>query len=104
VVLGEYDRNEASPFFALQEAMGKRLYPGQWSRKNIIGARAVLQSVGPEKMREIQQKYYIPNNAALIVTGDVDPQRVFALAEMAFGDWKKWRRSLRRSHPAHPAI
>jgi zinc protease len=89
VVLGEYDRNEANPFFALQEAMGKRLYPGQWSRKNIIGARAVLQSVGPEKMREIQQKYYIPNNAALIVTGDVDPQRVFALAERAFGDWKK---------------
>ena len=87
VVLGEYDRNEASPFFALQEAMGKRLYPGQWSRKNIIGERAVLQSVGPEKMREIQQKYYIPNNSALLVTGDVNPARVFQLAELVFGDW-----------------
>ena len=89
VVLGEYDRNEANPFFALQEAMGQRLYPGQWSRKNIIGARSVLQTVGPEKMREIQQKYYVPNNSALIVAGDVDPERVFALAQEVFGDWKR---------------
>jgi zinc protease len=88
VVLGEYDRNEASPFFALQERMGKLTYPGQWSRKNIIGERAVLQTVGPDKMREIQQKYYIPNNSALIVTGDVDASRVFSLAESVFGDWK----------------
>ena len=89
VVLGEYDRNEASPFFALQEAIGKRTYPGQWSRKNIIGERPVLQSVGPEKMREIQKKYYVPNNSALIVAGDVDPARVFQLAAEVFGDWKK---------------
>jgi zinc protease len=89
VVLGEYDRNEASPFFALQEAIGKRVYPGQWSRKNIIGERTVLQTVGPEKMREIQKKYYVPNNSALLVAGDVDPQRVFQLAEAVFGDWKK---------------
>lgn len=89
VVLGEYDRNEASPFFALQEAIGKRVYPGQWSRKNIIGERTVLQTVGPEKMREIQKKYYVPNNSALLVTGDVDPQRVFQLAEAVFGDWKR---------------
>lgn len=89
VVLGEYDRNEASPFFALQEAVGKRVYPGQWSRKNIIGERTVLQTVGPEKMREIQKKYYVPNNSALLVAGDVDPQRVFQLAEAVFGDWKR---------------
>ena len=89
VVLGEYDRNEASPFFTLQEQMGKLLYPGQWSRKNIIGERSVLQTVSPDKMREIQKKYYVPNNSALLVTGDVDAQRVFQLAEQIFGDWKK---------------
>ena len=89
VVLGEYDRNEASPFFALTATMGKRLYPGQWSRKNIIGERTVLQSVGPDKMREIQRKYYVPNNSALIVAGDVDPVRVFQLAEEIFSDWQR---------------
>ena len=89
VVLGEYDRNESMPGFELQERMGRLLYPGQWSRKNIIGERGVLQTVTPEKMREIQHRYYVPNNTALIVTGDVDPARVFSLSERLLGDWSR---------------
>lgn len=89
VVIGEYDRNESNPFFKLQSEIGKRLYPGQWSRKNVIGDRDVILTVTPEKMREIQRKYYVPNNAVLIVTGDVVPDSVFALAEKTFGDWSK---------------
>jgi zinc protease len=30
----------------------------------------------------------VPNNAALIVTGDVDPTDIFRAAEREFGDWK----------------
>ncbi|NUQ11087.1 MAG: insulinase family protein [Gemmatimonadaceae bacterium] len=89
VVLGEYDRNESNPFFELQQAMGKALYPGQWSRKNVIGERTVLQRVTPAQMLEIQRRYYVPNNTALIVTGDVDPDTVFALAERFLGDWPR---------------
>jgi zinc protease len=89
VVLGEYDRNESNPFFSLQTEVGKLTYPGQWSRKNIIGERPVLQSVTPDQLREIQRKYYVPNNAVLIVAGDVVPDAIFRLAESAFGDWKR---------------
>lgn len=89
VVLGEYDRNEASPGFGLTQAMLAALYPGQTSRKNTIGSRTVLRNVTPEQMRTIQRKYYVPNNTALIVTGDVDPARVFALADSAFGTWER---------------
>jgi zinc protease len=89
VVLGEYDRNESNPFFALQTEVGKLTYRGQWSRKNIIGERPVLQSVTPEQLREIQHKYYVPNNTVLLVSGDVVPGEVFPLAEAAFGDWKR---------------
>ena len=88
VVLGEYDRNESNPLFTLSAAMDRLLYPGQFGRKNVIGERAVLATVTPEKLREIQRKYYIPNNSVLIVTGDVNPNQIFALAEAAFGDWK----------------
>jgi zinc protease len=73
----------------MQEELGRRLYPGQWSRKNITGERSVLQSVTPERMREIQRKYYVPNNTALIVTGAVTAQRVFELAEAILGDWPR---------------
>jgi zinc protease len=89
VVLGEYDRNEANPFFEFQARTGQLLYPGQWSRKNIIGERAVLQSVTPDRLREIQRKYYVPNNSVLIITGDVNPERMFQLAERFLGDWQR---------------
>jgi zinc protease len=89
VVIGEYDRNESSPFFQLTRAMDERLYPGNFSRKNIIGDRQVILSTTPEKMRTIQRKYYVPNNTALIVAGDVDPARVFSLAEQLLGAWPR---------------
>jgi zinc protease len=89
VVLGEYDRNEANPGFELQNEMTKLLYPGQFSRKNTIGDRDVIRTVTPEKMREIQRRYYVPNNCALIVTGDVEPAKVFAMAERFYGDWAR---------------
>lgn len=65
------------------------LYPGQFSRKNTIGDRKVIANVTPAQMREIQRKYYVPNNSALIVTGDVDPEKIFAMAEQIFGGWPK---------------
>jgi zinc protease len=89
VVLGEYDRAESSPFFALDQRMTALLYPGNASRKDALGDRSVLRNVTPEQMRTIQSLYYVPNNCALIVTGDVDPARVFALAERVFGDWSR---------------
>jgi zinc protease len=89
VVLGEYDRNESSPGFALQQSMAALLYPGQASRKNIIGARAVLQSASPDALREIQRKYYVPNNTVLIVAGDVVPREVFTLVDGVLGDWPR---------------
>jgi zinc protease len=89
VVLGEYDRNEAQPGFRWQQRANALLYPGQGSRKNTIGDRNVIAGVTPAQMREIQRKYYVPNNCALIVTGDVNPETVFALAEAVFGAWPR---------------
>ncbi len=84
VVLGEYDRQESSPFFRFQDEMNRRLWRSAYSRKNTIGNRDVIRTVTPEKMREIQKHYYVPNNAALIVAGDVQPERVFELAREIF--------------------
>jgi zinc protease len=89
VVIGEYDRNESSPGFYLQQKMDSLLYPGNVSRKNIIGDRAVILSTTPEKMRRIQAKYYIPNNSAIIIAGDVNPDQVFSMVEQELGDWKR---------------
>ncbi len=89
VVIGEYDRNESSPFFALTREMDKKLFPGNYSRKNTIGDRHIVLTTTPEKMRYIQSKYYVPNNSVLIVAGDVTPSKVFELAERELGSWKR---------------
>ena len=89
VVIGEYDRNESNPFFALSRQMDARLYPGNFSRKDIIGDRRIILTTTPEKMRTIQRKYYVPNNSVLIVAGDVVPTAVFKLAEQELGSWPR---------------
>jgi len=89
VVIGEYDRYDSNPFSALDRQTTARLYPGNFSRKNIIGNRQIILTTTPEKMRFIQGKYYIPNNSALIVAGDVNPTAVFALAARELGQWSR---------------
>jgi zinc protease len=89
VVIGEYDRNESSPFFHFTTAMDKALWTTAWSRKNPLGERDVILRTTPEQMRAIQQRYYIPNNTSIIVTGDVTPERAFQLAQAVFGDWPR---------------
>ncbi len=89
VVIGEYDRNESSPFFRMEQESGRRLWGAQWSRKNTIGDRDVILSTTPEKMRAIQKLYYVPNNSVLIIAGDVNPTAAFAQAERIFGVWAR---------------
>ena len=89
VVIGEYDRAESNPFYALTTATGKALWGAAWSRKNPLGERAVILRTTPEQMRTIQRKYYVPNNTALIVTGDVKPDEVFAAARRLLGSWPR---------------
>ena len=90
VVTGEFDRNEASPFFQLNRAVDTMLWtPAYYSHKNTIGDRQVILTTTPEKMREIQRRYYVPNNSALILAGDVTPANGFRLATEIFGDWPR---------------
>jgi zinc protease len=89
VVLGEYDRNESNPFYHLQRGVDRALWTNVWSRKNPLGERRVIQSTTPAQMREIQRRYYVPNNTALVITGAVSAQYAFRLVQEHFGDWKR---------------
>jgi zinc protease len=88
VVIGEIDRNEANPFFYLNKALNERLFFRYPSRKNPLGTRETVSASTTAQMRLIQSRYYVPNNAALIICGDVDPDEAYRLAQQFFGDWK----------------
>jgi zinc protease len=89
VVIGEIDRNESNPYYYLNKEMNDRLFYKYQSRKNPLGNRQTVSSATTEMMRLIQSRYYVPNNSALVVTGDVKPEEVFNLAQKFFADWAR---------------
>jgi zinc protease len=89
VVLGELDRQLSEPFYYLDRTLMDNLFYQYPSRKSPGGTRETVATATTEKMKLIQSRYYVPNNSALIVTGDVQPENVFKLAEQLFGIWEK---------------
>ena len=54
-------------------------------RHPIIGWMSDLESLRVEDTRDFYQRWYTPNNATLVVVGDVEPDEVLALAGKYFG-------------------
>ena len=89
VVIGEIDRNESNPFYYLNKELNDKLFYKYPTRKNPLGTRESVSAATPETMRLIQSRYYVPNNSALVVTGDVKPDQVFDLVEKTMGSWQR---------------
>src|SRR5438270_6059624 len=86
VVIGEIDRNESEPFYYLNKEMNDRLFYKYRSRKQPLGDRQTVATATTAMMRTIQGRYYVPNNSALVITGDVQPEDIFKMAQELFGD------------------
>ena len=89
VVIGEIDRNESNPFYYLNRELYERLFYKYPSRKAPLGNRQTVSTATADMMRLIQGRYYVPNNSALVVTGDVKPEEIFQMAQELFGDWPR---------------
>ena len=55
---------------------------------SVIGWMDDLENLTVEDVRKWYEKWYAPNNATLVVVGDVDPDNVFKLAKKYFGPLK----------------
>ena len=62
-----------------------------------IGTEAALKSVSRADMEGFWKQNFVPNNAALVVAGDISMSELRAMAEKAFGAWQ-------RGTPAQPAL
>ena len=101
VVLGEYQRSLSEPAFSLSRSVDQLLWGEGYTRKNTIGDETAVLTVKPEHLEEIFHRYYIPNNAALVVTGDVNAPAVFQMAHNAFDGWAR-RADPFVTHPVTP--
>ena len=60
-------------------------HPYHWTP---IGFMNDIKTWTIEDIREFHKTYYQPNNAILVVTGDIEPNEVFRRAKVAFGEIK----------------
>ena len=52
-----------------------------------IGTDEVLSKAGAGTLADLYRRYYRPENATLIVVGDIDPAAIEAQVKAKFGDW-----------------
>ncbi|MBT5031671.1 MAG: insulinase family protein [Proteobacteria bacterium] len=78
-------RTDDNPNAWLQEQFGFEAWKASPYGQPIIGWRRDLDSMTVPDLADWYRRYYAPNNATLIVVGDVNPDEVFSLAEHWFG-------------------
>ena len=63
--------------------------PGTPYAKRIpIGTTDVITKVDAARIADLYRRYYRPENATLVVVGDIDPDVVEAKIKAKFGDWR----------------
>ena len=76
------DDNPQSKLFEQMNAVAFQAHP---YRRPIIGWMNDLETMSAADARTWYDTWYVPNNAYLVVSGDVDHEAVFALAEKYYG-------------------
>jgi zinc protease len=97
-VLNEIDGDESSPFYNLLSRVRAAAYPDSPAGRTPSGVRSDVANATVADLREYYREWYAPNNAALVVAGDVNHNSVFALAKKDFGSIP------RRALPAHAFV
>lgn len=59
-----------------------------YGTQTILGDVNHLKNPSLKAIRQFYETYYVPNNMAVIMAGDLDPDKTIALVDKYFGDWK----------------
>jgi len=106
VVTGEIDRNESNPNYYFFHETQNHVFYKYPSRKDPLGNRKTVLTASVDQMKIIQQRYYVPNNSVLMVTGGVKAEDVFAQAATLYAGWKPTKENPFKTYPLvkHPPL
>ena len=86
VVIGEYDqRILAEPYGMLDELVNREAYTVHPYRRGVIGNPDELRAASLEDVVAFHATFYRPDNAVLVVVGDLDAERTMEWIERYFG-------------------
>jgi len=84
VVRNELENSERNPSRLVMDALARNTFIWHGYSRSTIGARTDIENTSYEALRAFHRKHYRPDNAALIVSGNFDVQRVVALTTKLF--------------------
>ena len=89
-VLGEYRRIYSFPQEKMIEEMSPVGFPAHPYGHTVIGYREDVENMPKawDAAWEFFHHYYTPNDVAVIVVGDVDPDKLLPVIEKAYAGWK----------------
>ena len=86
VILEErYQRIDSDPSSILDESMKSILFPNDYYGRPIIGWKSEIQNLSYEDVINFYKKNYGPNNAVLILSGDIDVDNAKSLTKKYYG-------------------
>ena len=95
-------RVDNDPGSILQEQMMAALYRNHPYGIPIIGWENEMKGLTREDALSFYHRFYAPENAILLVAGDVEPDEVRALAEKTFGKIPRHGEHVKRVRPQEP--
>lgn len=88
-VYEEYNMSQAKDFRKGHQALRKMLFPTHpYGTQTTLGHPEHLKNPSMRNIEAFFNTYYVPNNAAICLAGDFDPDEAIALIDTHFSDWK----------------
>jgi zinc protease len=90
-VYGEYRKNRASPFFQLFEKISETAFIKHTYGHTTMGYERDIAAM-PKMIaysKTFFSRYYRPENAVLLIVGDVEPDATLAMVEKYWSGWKR---------------
>jgi len=94
----EVSRDLSSPFYNYLSQAQALLFQGTPYEHDALGTRSSFDRTDAALLRRFYEQWYAPNNAILVIAGDVQPAQALSEAQAAFGDIP------RRAVPGHQTI
>ena len=103
VVRNEFERGENNAAGILDERVRATAYLWHNYGKSVIGSLADIEKVPIDRLAAFYQKYYQPDNAVLIVGGQIDPSKTLAMVADSLGKIPRPTRKLDATYTTEPA-
>ncbi|GBR52883.1 peptidase [Neokomagataea thailandica NBRC 106555] len=81
----EVSRDLSSPFYRMFAQIRGIIFKDTPYEEDALGSRPSFDKTTATTLRTFYNQWYGPNNATLVITGDVNPKAALAQAEAAFG-------------------